>query len=151
MTDKTSNSQKPIKRREMLKKGALATGVAITAAAFLDGKWLKPVVKTGVLPVHAQASVVAVPALPAQWFNKRETEYIIFPHLICCNCVFPSSYTFDDIDENLSITVKWGIERVTIVYNFDDMLIREKNSENSLNGWVIIGLFPYEYYWVIKV
>ena len=66
MTDKTSNSQKPIKRREMLKKGALAAGGAITAAAFLDGKWLKPVVKTGVLPVHAQASVVAVPALPVQ-------------------------------------------------------------------------------------
>ena len=59
MTDKTSNSQKPIKRREMLKKGALAAGGAITAAAFLDGKWLKPIVKTGVLPVHAQASMCA--------------------------------------------------------------------------------------------
>ncbi len=57
MTDKTSNSQKPINRREMLKKGALATGAAITAAAFLDGKWFKPVVKTGILPVHAQASI----------------------------------------------------------------------------------------------
>ena len=56
MTDKTSNSQKPINRREMLKKGALAAGGAITAAAFLDGKWVKPIVKTGVLPVHAQAS-----------------------------------------------------------------------------------------------
>lgn len=59
MTDKTSHSQKPINRREMLKKGALATGAAITAAAFLDGKWLKPIVKTGILPVHAQASVCA--------------------------------------------------------------------------------------------
>ncbi len=57
MTEKTSNSQKPINRREMLKKGALATGAAITAAAFLDGKWLKPIVKTGILPGHAQASV----------------------------------------------------------------------------------------------
>ena len=66
LTEKTSNSHKPINRREMLKKGALAASGAITAAAFLDGKWLKPVVKTGVLPVHAQASVVAVPALPAE-------------------------------------------------------------------------------------
>ena len=56
MTDKTSNSQKPINRREMLKKGALAAGGAITAAAFLDEKWIKPIVKTGILPVHAQAS-----------------------------------------------------------------------------------------------
>jgi len=60
MTDKKHNSKKPINRREMLKKGALATGAAITAAAFLDGKWLKPIVKTGILPVHAQASVCGV-------------------------------------------------------------------------------------------
>jgi len=60
MTDKTSNSNKSINRREMLKKGALAAGGAITAAASLDGKWLKPIVNTGILPVHAQASVCGV-------------------------------------------------------------------------------------------
>ncbi|MCJ7648283.1 MAG: hypothetical protein MUP85_06695 [Candidatus Lokiarchaeota archaeon] len=48
-------SSLPIDRRKML-KSVLAAGGAITAAAFLDGKWLKPVVKTGILPVHAQAS-----------------------------------------------------------------------------------------------
>ena len=56
MEEKTSNTPKQINRRKML-KGVLAAGGAITAAAFLDGKWLKPVVKTGILPVHAQASV----------------------------------------------------------------------------------------------
>lgn len=56
MEEKTSNSPKQINRRKML-KGVLAVSGAITAAAFLDGKWLKPVVKTGILPVHAQASV----------------------------------------------------------------------------------------------
>ena len=81
MTDKTSNSQKSINRREMLKKGALAAGGAITAAAFLDGKWLKPVVKTGVLPVHAQASACA--------------EYIFTPLF-----VFIEEFTW-----NLSVTV----------------------------------------------
>ena len=60
MTDKKHNSKKQINRREMLKKGALAAGGAITAAAFLDGKWLKPIVKTGILPVHAQASICGV-------------------------------------------------------------------------------------------
>ncbi len=60
MTDKKHNLKKPINRREMLKKGALAAGGAITAAAFLDGKWLKPIVKTGILPVHAQASACGV-------------------------------------------------------------------------------------------
>ena len=56
MEEKTSNTPKQINRRKML-KGVLAAGGAITAAAFLDGKWLKPVVKTGILPVHAQASI----------------------------------------------------------------------------------------------
>ena len=49
----------PIDRRKML-KSALAAGGAITAAAFLEGKWLKPVVKTGVLPVHAQSTCPSI-------------------------------------------------------------------------------------------
>lgn len=60
MEEKTSNTPEQINRRKML-KGVLAVGGAITAAAFLDGKWLKPVVKTGILPVHAQASIEEEP------------------------------------------------------------------------------------------
>ncbi len=60
MEEKTSNTPEQINRRKML-KGGLAVGWAITAAAFLDGKWLKPVVKTGILPVHAQASIEEEP------------------------------------------------------------------------------------------
>ena len=74
MTEKTTNPQKSINRREMLKKGALAAGGAITAAAFLDGKWLKPIVKTGVLPVHAQASMCAEYDFTPQ-FNNVDHEF----------------------------------------------------------------------------
>ena len=42
-------------RRELL-KAALAAGTGLTAAAFLPEKWLKPMVQSGVLPVHAQTS-----------------------------------------------------------------------------------------------
>jgi hypothetical protein len=48
-------SQKMISRRDALKI-ALAAGGGITAAAFLPQKWTNPVVKSGVLPVHAQTS-----------------------------------------------------------------------------------------------
>lgn len=48
-------SQKMISRRDALKI-ALAAGGGITAAAFLPQKWTDPVVKSGVLPVHAQTS-----------------------------------------------------------------------------------------------
>jgi hypothetical protein len=44
-----------ITRRDLLKVLAAAGG-GITAAAFLPEKWVKPVVNSGVLPVHAQAS-----------------------------------------------------------------------------------------------
>ena len=44
-----------ITRRELLKTVIAGSG-GIVAAGFLPEKWLKPVVKSGVLPVHAQAS-----------------------------------------------------------------------------------------------
>jgi hypothetical protein len=48
-------SRKAIGRRDALKVLAASTGAVLGAAA-LPGEWTKPVVETGVLPVHAQAS-----------------------------------------------------------------------------------------------
>jgi hypothetical protein len=42
-------------RRQLLKL-LIAAGGGVTAAAFFPGKWTKPVVKMGVLPVHAQST-----------------------------------------------------------------------------------------------
>jgi hypothetical protein len=47
----------PITRRQLL-KALLAAGGGLTASAMLPAKWLKPVVKSGVLPVHAQSSII---------------------------------------------------------------------------------------------
>ncbi|HEY9078017.1 MAG TPA: twin-arginine translocation signal domain-containing protein [Anaerolineaceae bacterium] len=44
-----------VTRRELLKVLA-ASGGAVAAASFLPGKWVKPLVKAGVLPAHAQSS-----------------------------------------------------------------------------------------------
>jgi hypothetical protein len=49
--------QKNLSRRQALKAILAATG-GIGLSAFLPSEWLKPVVKTGVLPVHAQTSIV---------------------------------------------------------------------------------------------
>jgi len=46
---------KKITRRQALKT-LLAAGGGLTAAAFLPSKWIKPLVMSGVLPVHARAS-----------------------------------------------------------------------------------------------
>jgi len=45
-----------LSRRELLKV-LVATGGGLVAAAFLPGRWLKPLVSAGVLPVHAQSSL----------------------------------------------------------------------------------------------
>jgi hypothetical protein len=47
--------QKQLSRRQALKT-ILAAGGGVTAASFIPSQWLKPVVRSGVLPVHAQAS-----------------------------------------------------------------------------------------------
>ncbi len=47
--------EKKITRRDAL-KAIIAGSSGIVAAGFVPEKWLKPVVKSGVLPVHAQAS-----------------------------------------------------------------------------------------------
>lgn len=48
-------SNTPITRRTLL-KAIIAGSSGIVASAFLPEKWVKPVVSSGVLPVHAQAS-----------------------------------------------------------------------------------------------
>ena len=50
-------------------KTMLAASGAITASAFLPGKWLKPVVQSGALPVHASASVLHFNVAPGHEGN----------------------------------------------------------------------------------
>jgi len=47
--------EKNISRRDLL-KALIAGSGSIVAAGFIPQKWFKPVVKSGVLPAHAQAS-----------------------------------------------------------------------------------------------
>jgi hypothetical protein len=51
-------------RRQAL-KAALAAAGGLTAAAFLPARWTRPLVKTGVLPVHAQSSTSLFLSSPA--------------------------------------------------------------------------------------
>lgn len=53
------SGQKMVGRRDALKMLAASAGAVLGAAA-LPGEWMKPVVETGVLPVHAQASASIV-------------------------------------------------------------------------------------------
>jgi hypothetical protein len=48
----------PLGRRDLIKALAAGSG-ALAVAAFLPGKWAKPLVQSGVLPAHAQSTCVA--------------------------------------------------------------------------------------------
>lgn len=51
----SSNRKARISRRNLLKATAAAGG-GLAASMFLPGKWVKPAIRVGVLPVHAQTS-----------------------------------------------------------------------------------------------
>ena len=106
MTEKLSNLRKPINRREMLKKGAMAVGGAITAAAFLDGKWLKPIVKTGILPVHAQASMCGEYTFVPSFIWDNESAYNLWVTVLPASPTPPDGPIQYDIinTENITLT-----------------------------------------------
>jgi hypothetical protein len=52
-----TDEKKSLNRREALKTIAASAG-ALGAAAFLPGKWSKPLVELGVLPAHAQGTII---------------------------------------------------------------------------------------------
>jgi hypothetical protein len=67
---KREEQKKPqISRRDALKVIG-ATGLGLASSTLLPGKWDKPVTQVGVLPAHAQASVVSYTIL-------RSTEVIV--------------------------------------------------------------------------
>ena len=61
-TPEEEHQQQTVSRRKLLKVLS-ATGGTVAATLLLPSKWIKPVVEVGVLPVHAQATLVA-PATP---------------------------------------------------------------------------------------
>jgi hypothetical protein len=100
---------KKITRREAL-KALTAAGGAVMAGAMLPDKWAKPVIGSGVLPAHAQASVVfeivdcqfyqtdSYPINSMAWINPIEKdisltcEWIFQPYdnSVTTNGVLPS-------------------------------------------------------------
>ena len=69
MDDPKTNS---INRRDLL-KALGAAGGALAAAAFLPGKWAKPVVEAGVMPAHAQSSALSIFSLGIQSLQPNQS------------------------------------------------------------------------------
>ena len=63
-------ADKEINRREAIKQ-FLAAGGLVTAASFLPGKWIKPVIASGKLAPHAQASACPFDVPIYDWNSDR--------------------------------------------------------------------------------
>jgi hypothetical protein len=61
-TDRSLEEQqeKAVARRQLIKI-LIAAGSVFTASSVLPTKWIRPIVELGMLPSHAQASVVPMP------------------------------------------------------------------------------------------
>jgi hypothetical protein len=71
-----------LSRRELLKVLAASSG-AVAAAAFLPGKWARPLVSSGVLPAHAQSSndppiISSLEVLPIKTSHQARTNGTAF-------------------------------------------------------------------------
>ncbi len=88
--------EKKITRRDAL-KAIIAGSSGIVAAGFVPEKWLKPVVKSGVLPVHAQASS------PTPTPDYIQGNYIVGNTLIAFALVSSQPIASGDIQELSSI------------------------------------------------
>lgn len=143
-----------ISRRELL-KAIIAGGGGIIATGFLPEKWLKPVVKSGVLPVHAQASAPEPTPIPDQNYVEgygRLGDGIIFAEAFVSAVpfVYPEVVTNVQNSYKLASPVKTSIptdqpvEGVEVTLFINGLEHPEKQTTNEFGyvSWEIQSLGP---------
>jgi hypothetical protein len=66
-----------LSRRDAL-KALVATGGALAAAAFVPGKWTKPVIEGGVVPAHAQSTLPPLTVTVVEACRDLQTTTITY-------------------------------------------------------------------------
>lgn len=99
-----------------------AAGGASALAGFLPGKWVKPIVKVGVLPVHAQSSglrITSLELLLVSGMNSTRGRGLASP-VDSVSPTWPVHVSFDfsddfsEVDENALIHLTATLNSVTI-------------------------------------
>ncbi len=67
-----------VDRRQLL-KAIIAAGGAVAASTLLSSRWVKPIIKTGVLPAHAQGSYPTPSITPSSTPTYRPLCYTPTP------------------------------------------------------------------------
>ncbi len=113
--------EKKITRRDMLKV-MLAGGGGIAASAFLPGKWLKPFVTTGVLPVHAATSTPFCDS-GKWWGNYYDTGPYFLSIQLTADFPEGVEFTYEVIAVTGGISLKVGDTGTQTTYMYSDGLV----------------------------
>lgn len=92
--------------RRRLLKAIAATGGAVAASTLLPGKWTKPVVEVGVLPLHAQVS----PLLTISDFQVQSLGGILYG----------ANFDYDDEDGEVGYSARLHFEAIPLPGARDD-------------------------------
>jgi hypothetical protein len=134
-TGKHSTRQPALSRREVL--ALVAIGSAAAANLLLPEKWFKPVVEAGVLPAHAQSTIVcgAPYAIDHCRIDDIYHEPGLFLHYVSTAYLKPACagipmiFAHEILDENLEI-----------LYSFESSVVQETNSRGEVTMIFSTGL-----------
>ncbi|MDM8518665.1 twin-arginine translocation signal domain-containing protein [Anaerolineales bacterium HSG6] len=101
-----STEETKLGRRDLLKALAATSG-AVVAASVLPGRWTQPIIESGVLPAHAQGSVVTITFTPG-----ASTTYVY-------TVTTPSGVTKDFTTSYVTMDIESGTYRVTARFTGD--------------------------------
>jgi hypothetical protein len=122
----------PITRRELL-KAILAAGGGLTASAMLPAKWLKPVVKSGVLPVHAQTSIQGRIVLFPPQTGFGDGTYTLSIMVVVTSELNSFSVSTDQVGSSFLP----GIPGVKVTFDYEQVVGTVTNPVPNLSRWKI--------------
>ncbi len=120
-----------ISRRELLKVLIAGSG-GIAAAGFLPEKWLKPVVKSGVLPVHAQSSAPQNYVEGAGWIGEFGGVIYAEAYVGSQPFVYPTSTS--DLNQVKTFTIPFPVADVEVTLFIDGEEYPEKKITNEFGN-----------------
>lgn len=121
-TERRSTRKQKLSRREVLKALA-AIGGAAAASVLLPEKWIEPVVEAGVLPAHAQSSIVCEPPYAIvgcaitdySWRDHHNFDFTIRADLNSHCAGIPLRWAMEILDADLERIAYFDFENSAII------------------------------------
>jgi len=132
--------EKKISRRDLI-KALIAGSGGIVAAGFVPEKWLQPVVKSGVLPAHAQASAPEPTPIPdyiqggySEMIDNQENFYINAYAFVSSQPIPEFGGSTGELSSIKKIGVDYPVEGKDVTLYVND--VKESTQKTDAEGYV---------------